>query len=122
MRRKDKHLQFAKKNLELLFKKATEGFRDEGRGVLVARKNPGSSDIDTGYIFSDKILQALEPASKTPAARKSFEALKEALEVYNPEGQFVLILHMKGKAKTLLMDKAKISFGKASGSSGELGS
>ncbi len=112
MRRKDKHLQFAKKNLELLFKKATEGFGDEGRGVLVARKNPGSSDIDTGYIFSDKILQALELASKTPAARESFEALKEALEVYNPEGQFVLILHMKGKAKTLLMDKAKSPLGR----------
>lgn len=101
-KRKDKHLQFVEKNLDLLSYKAGEGFVRQGKGVLIVRKVPGSNDINSTYLSADEILKDLAPSSDTSKESESFQTLKRSLEVYDPESQFVLILHMKRKAKIFL--------------------
>ncbi|MBW2012056.1 MAG: hypothetical protein JRI32_10620, partial [Deltaproteobacteria bacterium] len=64
-KRKDKHLQFVEKNLDLLSYKAAQGFDNQGKGVLIVRKIPGSNDINSTYLCADEILEDLAPASDT---------------------------------------------------------
>lgn len=108
-KRKDKHLQFVEKNLDLLSHKAGEGFVNQGKGVLIVRKIPGSNDINSTYISADEILKDLAPASDTSQESESLQTLKRSLEVYDPETQFVLILHMKRKAQIFLANRAQAS-------------
>jgi len=108
-KRKDKHLQFVEKNLDLLSHKAAEGFVNQGKGVLIVRKIPGSNDINSTYLSADEILKDLGTASDTSQESESFQTLKRSLEVYNPESQFVLILHMKRNAKIFLANRAETS-------------
>jgi hypothetical protein len=110
-RKKDKHLQFVEKNLDLLSHKAAEGFVNQGKGVLIVRKIPGSNDINSTYISADEILKDLELASDTSQENETLQTLKRSLEVYNPETQFVLILHMKRKAEMFLANRAQTSLG-----------
>jgi hypothetical protein len=108
-KRKDKHLEFVEKNLEILTLKAAEGFHNQGKGVLIVRKVPGSNDINTTYIFTDEILRTFNSPSDTSPVSKSFQTLKKSLEGYNPETQFVLILYMKNQAKIFVANRAEIS-------------
>ena len=94
-----KQEQFIVKHQHTLGDLAAEGFHDQGKGVLVVRKERGMKDFGVTYLPQNEFLKVTDMPGN---GAKRFEA---TMAKYDPHKEFVLILHMQRKAQFFIWEK-----------------
>ncbi len=77
---------------------ASDGFNENGKGVLVVDKLGGTTEFDSAYVEKDVFLRDLKQTV-------SVDDFEYALDEYNPETQFLLVLYLKQGAKFYVLEK-----------------